>query len=152
MDVQVRLLQEEDILALYKALYREEKAHLFWERCRQLLKRLEAGSTYPVIALCKGKVVGRAHLISYPHLVEVAEVMVVPAYRRQGIATLLIQTLLAIAQQKGATSVDIGTEEDNVPALTLYQKLGFREKSRREVPAPFPPYYQTAILLYKNLE
>lgn len=147
----VRLWQEEDILPLYKAFHRQEKAHLFWERCRHLLKRFQEGTAYPVIALSQGKIIGRAHLIHYRQLMEIAELIVLPDYRRQGVATRLIETLLAVAQQRGIAEIEICTEEENVPALHLYQKLGFREKKRHEAPAPFPPYYQITVVLSKRI-
>lgn len=47
-----------------------------------------------------------------------------PDYRRQGVATQLMNELLSIARQKGLSEVWLGTEIDNPAANELYKKLG----------------------------
>lgn len=47
--------------------------------------------------------------------------------RRQGHALKVMQTLLAWAKSAGAHDAYLQVMVDNVPALTLYEKLGFKE-------------------------
>ncbi|MEM8504140.1 MAG: AAC(3)-I family aminoglycoside N-acetyltransferase [Cyanobacteria bacterium P01_D01_bin.1] len=48
-------------------------------------------------------------------------------YRRQGIATALIETLKKIAADRGAYVIFVQADTDDPPAIQLYTKLGKRE-------------------------
>jgi N-acetylglutamate synthase len=50
-----------------------------------------------------------------------------PAALRQGLATQLITHIAAWARSQGATQAYLQVGADNLPARTLYQKLGFRD-------------------------
>ncbi|NNF00550.1 MAG: GNAT family N-acetyltransferase [Pyrinomonadaceae bacterium] len=52
------------------------------------------------------------------------EMGVYDAFRRQGIATRLIETLKDICRVKGIEEMFVGAWADNVPALKLYEKTG----------------------------
>ncbi|MEO7002337.1 MAG: GNAT family N-acetyltransferase [Ktedonobacterales bacterium] len=56
---------------------------------------------------------------------EIANVAVLPAYRRRGIARQLVETAIVFAQKRGATSLALDVIADNLPAVTLYTSLGF---------------------------
>jgi peptide alpha-N-acetyltransferase len=47
------------------------------------------------------------------------------AYRGHGIATTLVRKALDVMIQRGADEVVLETEETNVPAMKLYERLGF---------------------------
>lgn len=57
------------------------------------------------------------------------DLAVLAAYRRQGIATALIEALREIAAERGAwvIYVQADTGEEDAPAIALYTKLGTRE-------------------------
>jgi ribosomal-protein-alanine N-acetyltransferase len=48
-----------------------------------------------------------------------------PACRRQGLGTLLMKHLLALAADEGATRALLEVRRSNVPAIRLYETLGF---------------------------
>jgi ribosomal protein S18 acetylase RimI-like enzyme len=56
----------------------------------------------------------------------VYELDVDEAYRRQGIATRLMQELLRLAEVDGITDAFVLTEPDNVAANGVYEKVGGR--------------------------
>lgn len=73
----------------------------------------------------------------------VAELVVAPAYRREGRARRLVETLLANVDGP----VTVATEPDNEAALSLYRGLGF------EVTAEKPDYYESGpglLLVHAN--
>lgn len=49
-------------------------------------------------------------------------------YRRQGVATALIEHLRGIAAQRGAWVIYVQADHGDDPAIALYQKLGTREE------------------------
>lgn len=56
-----------------------------------------------------------------------------PQHRRKGLAESLIKTVLQFAEDDGISTVKLWVDEKNVPALSLYEKLGFLdEKTRSE--------------------
>ncbi len=52
------------------------------------------------------------------------EIAVAPAYRRQGIATRMIDLLKSLCQEAGVIEIWVGTEKDNIPARRLYESTG----------------------------
>jgi len=59
-----------------------------------------------------------------------------PAYRRRGLATQVIATLVAWAAERGARTVWLHVETDNEAARALYDSLGFSEHHRCRYLAP----------------
>lgn len=55
----------------------------------------------------------------------VRDLYVAPAYRRMGIARVLLQQVIDDARQPGACRVSLQTETGNTPALTLYAAASF---------------------------
>lgn len=73
-----------------------------------------------------------------------------PAFRRQGIGQLLIQSLVEQLAQKGNHCLSLEVRASNVPAISLYEKAGFVQVGRR------PGYYRNpkedALILRKEWE
>lgn len=75
-------------------------------------------------------------------------IAVAPAYRRQGLATRLLQHVLADAVARGVTRATLEVRASNQAALKLYERLGF------SVTATRPGYYtqpdEDALILWCN--
>jgi aminoglycoside 3-N-acetyltransferase I len=56
------------------------------------------------------------------------DLAVAEVYRRQGIATALIQCLREIADRRGAWVVYVQADYGDEPAIALYEKVGTREE------------------------
>jgi [ribosomal protein S18]-alanine N-acetyltransferase len=77
---------------------------------------------------------------------ELENVAVALPARRRGIATRLLEELLRLALDRGATDILLEARESNHAARALYQKWGGVERGRR------PGYYQNpeeSAILYK---
>jgi ribosomal-protein-alanine N-acetyltransferase len=81
--------------------------------------------------------IGRTMPIGHILTVDIA-----PAYRRRGIAQKILHEIEAIFQERGIKESMLEVREDNVAALNLYQKLGYRKVSKLE------QYYGNAHGLY----
>jgi len=57
---------------------------------------------------------------------------VLPEHRKKGIGLRLMQTIEEIFKSKGAKASVLEVREDNVEALRLYQKCGYRKIGRLE--------------------
>ena len=67
---------------------------------------------------------------------------ITPAYRRKGIAQKLLHEVETIFREKGIKECRLEVREDNVAALNLYQKLGYKKVGKLE------KYYGKAHGLY----
>jgi aminoglycoside 3-N-acetyltransferase I len=56
------------------------------------------------------------------------DLAVLERYRRQGVATALIEALQPIARDKGAWVIYVQADPPDAPAVALYDKLGTREE------------------------
>lgn len=93
-----------------------------------------------LIAYCAAwKIVDELHINS---------LAVDPVYRRQGIATLLLTRVLALAAAEGATGATLEVRQSNEGGRALYHRLGFKVEGVR------PGYYQNpredALVLWKR--
>jgi ribosomal protein S18 acetylase RimI-like enzyme len=60
-----------------------------------------------------------------------AELYVVRARRGQGLGRVLMEAAIELARERGADTMDLGTEEDDVAARALYESLGFTNRGGR---------------------
>ncbi|MBQ9103604.1 MAG: ribosomal protein S18-alanine N-acetyltransferase [Clostridia bacterium] len=96
----------------------------------------------------KGKIIG---FITYSTSIDFADietVFVLKEFRRKGIAESLINKMLEDVKSKGINRVLLEVRSSNIPAISLYKKLGFNEISIRK------KYYsnlEDALILAKEL-
>ena len=80
------------------------------------------------------------------HILKIA---VTPARRGHGIATWFLNSCFTMGTRQGANSVFLEVRPSNIPAVELYEKLGFKEIGRR------PKYYsdskEDALVMMKKL-
>ncbi len=80
--------------------------------------------------------------------IQILSVSVSPRYPRQGIAASLLEEALASARLKGCARATLEVSERNLPALSLYRKLGFQIVGKR---AKFYNDGSSALLMDKLL-
>lgn len=66
-------------------------------------------------------------------MVEVVSVWVDPACRGQGVATALIEPVVAWGVAGGATQASLWVHDENETAIRLYERLGFERTDQRQV-------------------
>lgn len=79
---------------------------------------------------------------------DINDVIVNPSFRRLGIATNLIERCCQNLAKQGVKTVFLEVRASNIPAISLYKKLGFVELSVRK------KYYsdgENALILKKEL-
>lgn len=73
-----------------------------------------------------------------------AELYVVPGRRGQGLGRALLEAAIAVARERGADHMDLGTSEDDVAARALYESLGFDNRGGR-AEGPVECYYEREL-------
>ena len=73
-------------------------------------------------------------------------------YRRKGLATKIIQHLEKLAHEKKIKKITMRVMPKNKPAIKLYEKIGFKEKSIKNEDLPNSSNNnKEAINLYKKI-
>ena len=78
-----------------------------------------------------GMALGRVQAISSisdERVMEVSNVIVLPSYRRRGVARALIQALAAFAEERGATRLALKTYAQNDEAMRFWESVGFHPR------------------------
>ncbi|TYR32188.1 GNAT family N-acetyltransferase [Sphingobacterium phlebotomi] len=122
----------EPIFSLYREFYGMEKDSP--GTIDFLRKRLGNNESILLYAERNGSIIGFAQL--YPTFSSASlrkayvlnDLYVIETERKQGIAKLLINESIEIAQRDECVRISLSTAKDN-PAQTLYEKMGFKESS-----------------------
>ena len=103
-----------------------------------------------LVAEDEGAVVGYVGSQTVFPETDMMNVAVLPERRREGIAEVLIDSLITELKRMGSSSLTLEVRVSNLPAVSLYQKLGFCQVGRR------PNYYRNpredALILRKEWE
>lgn len=83
-----------------------------------------------------GVLLGHAVASFVDDVAELQRIAAKATYRRRGVASRLLERVLALAEPAGARRVLLEVREDNEPALAFYRRHGFVELDRR------PRYYR----------
>jgi len=110
-----------------------------------------------VVAWRQGQRVGAATFVRHGERAELVTLNVEP--RGQGLGSVLLQAWEAHVREAGALAAELVTTNDNLDALRLYQRHGYRlialgagavDRARREKPA-IPRYGEYGIALHDEL-
>jgi len=117
----------------------------------QIAQLLTDYNTVSLVAKMSGEIVGFIiGMIYYERKSLVGHILTIDvpnAQRHKGIAKQLMREMEKIFKDKGATACNLEVREDNIPALNLYEKLGYKQIAKLK------NYYGNAhgIYLRKNL-
>lgn len=92
---------------------------------------LEADHVYFPVVEEAGQVIAFAIALLAADQGEIANLAVAPAWRGRGIGARLLDDLLAMAEERGASTMWLEVRESNVAARRLYSSRGFTESGRR---------------------
>ena len=105
---------------------------------------------YWLVAVQDDMVVGYIGSQSTIDETDVMNVAVHPDWRRQGIAAQLIENLIEELKKRGSHALMLEDRASNAPAISLYEKMGFRQVGLRK------NYYRNpkedALILRKEWE
>jgi len=117
---------------------------------RSIASELGNPLAYWLVAEMDDKVVGYVGSQTVLGETDMMNVAVHPDYRRRGIAEKLVLALVEGLKEQGSHCLTLEVRASNLPAITLYEKLGFSEIGRRK------NYYRNpkedALILRKEWE
>jgi ribosomal-protein-alanine N-acetyltransferase len=104
--------------------------------------------SFPFIAECTGVIVGYVCLMSLFEEAQILDITVAPEWRGKGVARVLMDHAIQVAQEKGAEVLALEVRASNVAAITLYERCSFIRTGIRS------KYYEgvdDAVLMEKDL-
>lgn len=114
-----------------------------WSKA-DLEAQLSLDTSHFLVAVCGGKAVGYMGLQIFFGEGYVTNVAVLPDFRRQGIAEMLIEKQL----ENDMDFISLEVRKSNLPAISLYKKLGFETVGIR------PHFYtspdEDAVIMTRN--
>ena len=123
-----------ELLGVFGAAFEDLETYTGAQPDDDYLRDLLADETFAaVVAVADGRVVGGATAYELKKFerarseVYIYDLAVAESFRRQGVATALIDAIRAIAKARGAYVVIIQADYGDDPAVSLYTKLGTRE-------------------------
>jgi len=129
---------EDTSIRLLGKLYEIEKKCFGQEAFtkQQLTYLLTAYNAIGLAARVNGEIAGfaiaRVDIKRNAPFGHILTVDIAPAYRRKGIAQKLLHEIETIFREKGIKECRLEVREDNVAALNLYQKLGYKKVGNLE--------------------
>jgi aminoglycoside 3-N-acetyltransferase I len=146
----IQVLRSDDVAlmqsmsAMFGQAFNEPETYGGARPSEAYLRRLLGGDSFiAVAALQGGEVIGG--LAAYELCkfeqerseIYIYDLAVAAPYRRQGIATALIQRLKVTAAARGAYVIYVQADLEDSPAIELYTKLGMREDVLHfDIPVP----------------
>jgi len=118
---------------------------------QQIAKLLKGYNSVSLIAKEDGEIIGFVIGLLYFEgkglTGHILTLNVSPDYRRKGVGVKLLEAIEKIFRDRGVTKCCLEVREDNVAALNLYRKLGYKKAGRLE------GYYKNAhgIFFEKSL-
>jgi ribosomal protein S18 acetylase RimI-like enzyme len=87
----------------------------------------------------------RDHLFAGTPVCYLEELYVVPERRGEGHGRRLVETAMALARERGATSIELGTATNDHAARGLYESMGFTNLEKPGDPATSMLYYEREL-------
>lgn len=117
----MRISDLDEVMEIERTCFRQP-----WTREMFESDLLQTEFTYYIVAKLKGKLIGYAGMWVAGGEAHITTIAVHPNYRRKGVGSTLMRTLLEEALRRGAEIAVLEVRQSNTAAQKLYRKYGFR--------------------------
>lgn len=98
-----------------------------------LKSELESSNSKYIIAKTNdGEIIGFAGIKIILDSADIMNIVVKKSWRKQGVGNLLLSNLISICKISNLSSLSLEVNEDNLPAIHLYEKVGFKKIGLRK--------------------
>ena len=116
----------------------------FWS-FSTLKEEVENENSSYIIGKINNEIIGFAGLKKIFDQADIMNIVIKKTYRNQGIGTLLLENLILLAKDLNISTLFLEVNEQNKPAIHLYEKLGFEKLGVRK------KYYNNNNRIIMNL-
>ena len=112
-----------------------------------LKSELESPNSYYLVARDNSNIVGFAGIKLVIPDGDIMNIVVKKDFRKKGLGSLLLKNLIDLAKSLGVKTIFLEVDDKNFPAISLYNKFGFKNISKRK------NYYKKndAIIMNKEI-
>jgi len=103
----------------------------FWNENMLKTELQNPFSTYIIAKLGK-EILGFAGIIDTVDQMEITNIVVKKNYRNKGIGNILLNKLISISKEINKNEIILEVNENNIPAIKLYEKNGFKKCGLRK--------------------
>ena len=89
-------------------------------------------SKYIVAKTNDGEIISFAGIKIIVDTADIMNIVVKKSWRKQGVGNLLLSNLISICKISNLSSLSLEVNEDNLPAIHLYEKFGFKQVGVRK--------------------
>ena len=89
-------------------------------------------SKYIVAKTNDGEIISFAGIKIIVDTADIMNIVVKKSWRNQGVGNLLLNNLISICKDLNLLSLSLEVNEDNLPAIHLYEKVGFKQVGLRK--------------------
>lgn len=140
---QFRIMTEDDLDAVM-----EIEPHIYshpWSR-GNFSDSLKSG--YPAwVLLHDAKIIGYALMMMVLDEAHLLNLSIAKLYQKQGLGRLLLEHMIEIAKNQGATDMFLEVRPSNISAIALYENIGFNEMAIRRGYYPAHNGREDAVLM-----
>ena len=129
MKIEVRDLREEDLDAV--CAIEESSFSMPWRR-EDFQGLIEDNNSIYLVILSDDRVVGAAGYTFNGFDGYINNVVIDIDHRGQGLGRVLMKELLTVGRKNGVPEFTLEVRASNVPAIKLYESLGFKSEGRRK--------------------
>ena len=146
MDIEIRKMELTDLEQIEDIL--ESDFDDFWN-ASIFKQELQNENSYYLVAILDGEVVGFAGYMLILDEADITNVVVRKDMQNRGIATKLLERLLDLIEPMSKIElITLEVNENNEPAIKLYEKFGFNQEGLRK---NYYKGHQNALILSKKL-
>lgn len=142
---EIRLMCEKDleqVTAIEKKIF-----SIPWSE-KAFADSLASNNTLYLVAESENRIVGYCGMYISFEEGNITNVAVAPLFRRKKIARHMLEEILTRAKEKNVSDVILEVRETNVPAISLYEQLGFKEAGIRKNFYERP--VENALIMWKH--
>ncbi|MFC2054725.1 GNAT family N-acetyltransferase [Chloroflexota bacterium] len=121
---QIRPMTQDDIKNIH--VIDAESFVPLWQNSPEALELAFRQSAVATVMEDKGRIVGYQISTSTPIGGHIARLAVHPQVQRKGVGYALLYDVLSVFTRRGARTVTVNTQKDNLISLSLYKKAGFQ--------------------------
>ena len=89
-------------------------------------------SKYIVAKTNDGEIIGFAGIKIIVDTADIMNIVVKKSWRNQGVGNLLLNNLVSLCKNLNLSSLSLEVSENNIPAIHLYEKFGFKQIGLRK--------------------
>lgn len=106
----------------------------FWSPSilRQELENSQKLNSNYFVAKCNSEILGFAGILTIIDEVNIMNIVVKKSNRGLGVGSLLLEKIIDFSKSENASSITLEVNENNIVAIKLYEKYGFKQVGLRK--------------------